>query len=111
MNRLHLSKEALQSLSAARLSLEKDIREVKTRMHQPGGDSAAQSHLVGLKREATLLYTFLAAYRGKEHCPTSEERLESLRRRGARGSYLSDTEKLLLGLLNTPAPAPAPVAA
>jgi hypothetical protein len=108
MTRLHLPQEALQKLSSARLSLEKAIREAKTLMHQPGGNSDAQSCLVVLKRDATLLYIFLASLRGKAHCPTSEERLESLRKRGTRGSYLSETEKLLLGLLNTPAPAPAP---
>lgn len=111
MNRITVTKEARQTLSAARQTLEKDIREAKSLMHQPGGHSAAQSWLVGYKRETTLLYTVLAANRGKEHCPTSEERLETLRKRGARGSYLSDTEKLLLGLLTAPAPAPAPVPA
>jgi hypothetical protein len=111
MNRITLTKEARQTLSAARQSLEKEIREAKSLMHQPGGHSGAQSQLVGLKRQTTLLYTVLAANRGKDHCPTSEERLETLRRRGGRGSYLSDTEKLLLGLLAAPAPVPAPVPA
>jgi hypothetical protein len=111
MNRLNPSKETLQKLHSARLSLETSIRETKTLMHQPGGNSEAQSRLSLLRREATLLYTALAACRGRLHCKTSEERLEALQRKASSEvmlKYLTPVEALVLELLKTPAPTPAP---
>lgn len=112
MNRLYPSKETLQKLHSARLTLETTIRETKTLMHQPGGNSEAQSRLSLLRREATLLYTALAACRGRQHCKASEERLEALQRKASSEvmlKYLTPMEKLVLEALRAPAPAPAPV--
>jgi hypothetical protein len=113
MNRITVTKEALQTLSAARQSLEKAIREAKVITRQPhttgSGASLAQSQLHLMKREATLLYTALAACRGKLHCKNSEERLDALRKRASSeymSKYLSETEKLVLELF-APSPGPA----
>lgn len=110
MNRITLSKEARQSLQNARLSVEKAIREAKALMREPGGHSGAQSDLARLKKEATLIYSALAAGRGKLHCKASEERFEALKRKYASEvmrKYMSPTEKLVFDLLTV---APAPLA-
>lgn len=100
--KLHLSKEALQSLHSARQSVEKAIREAKALIHQPhgpgSGASIAQAQLVRLKKEATLIYTALAASRGKLHCPASEERIEALRNLHAKRVPLTPLQMLILGL-------------
>jgi hypothetical protein len=121
MNRLTLTKEARQTLSAARLDLERRIREAKATIHKPmhttPGWHEAQSALIQLKREATLIYTALAANRCRFHCKTSEARIEALLRKASSEvmlKYLSPTEKLVLELFKASAeaaPAPAPVAA
>ena len=101
MNHLYPSKETLQKLQNARLTLEKSIRETKTLMHQPGGNSEAQSALARQKKEATLLYTALAACRGRVHCATSEARIEALQRKASSEvmlKYLNETEKLVAAL-------------
>lgn len=119
MERITLSKEARQSLQNARLNAEKAIREAKAitrRPHADGAASAAQSQLSLLKKEATLIYSAIAASRGKLHCKASEERFEALKRKYASEvmrKYMSPIERLIFEALTTPAPvpAPAPVAA
>jgi hypothetical protein len=109
MNRLHLSKDAHQTASAARQSLERLIREHKTIIRKPHKvgppwASTSQCQLVYLKREATLLYAALAAGHGKTHCADWEERLGRLRNRAARGYPMSANETLVLELFETPTP-------
>lgn len=109
MNRLHLSKEAHLSLSAARQSLERLIREHKAVIRKPHNEgppwaSTSQCQLVYLKHEATLLYAAFAARRGKTHCADWEERLERLRNRAERGYPMSANERLVLELFKPPKP-------
>lgn len=114
MNRITLSKEARQSLQNARQSAERAIRECKAvtrKPHADGGASAAQSQLSVLKKEATLIYSALAASRRKLHCKVSEERFEALKRKYASEvmrKYMSPTEKLIFELLTAPPPEAAP---
>ena len=107
MNRIAITHEDRQTLQNARLNLEKLIKEAKAITRKPHTQgppwaSTAQNQLLGLKREATMLYACIAARRGKVHCADFEERLSKLRNRGARGFTLSETEKLIIKLFQEP---------
>jgi len=107
MNRLNLSYEARQSLQNARRTVEAAIKAAKAITRKPhtvgSGASEAQSQLLSLKRQATLIYITIAATHRREHCAKAEEALAALRKR-ASSPYLSDTEKLIVSLYSEPVP-------
>jgi type II secretory pathway component PulF len=108
-------KEALQSLKTARLSVEAAIRQAKTitrAARRPAGTvapsqdafSAAQSQLLGLKLEATRIYSTIAAIRGKTHCPKSTKLLEEVQASIAKGRATKESSKIIAEALKSIAP-------